>query len=55
MPTDERPVITGLPEMVGLVIVGVASVPPEIVPLDISTVEAMVVPVPRVLRVRVTA
>ena len=53
MPADERPVITGLPEIVGLVIVGLA-----IVAADAVTVPVIVAPfivgVVRVLRVRVT-
>jgi hypothetical protein len=53
MPADERPVITGLPEMVGLVIVGLA-----IVAVDAVTVPVIVAPlivgVVRVLRVSVT-
>jgi hypothetical protein len=53
MPADERPVITGLPEIVGLVIVGLAIVAADAVTVPVI-VAPLIVGVVRVLRVRVT-
>ena len=47
MPVEERPVITGLPEMVGLVIVGLAIVADEAVTVPVS-VEPLIVGVVKV-------
>jgi hypothetical protein len=48
MPADERPVMTGLPEMVGLVIVGLTKVAADAVnePLNVLLVKVCILVVP---------
>jgi hypothetical protein len=53
MPADERPVITVLPDIVGLVIVGLAIVAADAVTVPVR-VAPLIVGVVRVLRVSVT-